>query len=167
MIEFRGEQTGLCQRFMFKKYAKVQMITFLALAAFWAIPAILLSTLDAAVANLLSKLLFIAAVAQVILAFIPLGKFNRSLVLSKRIYIDFEEGTIVRETEKEETFRMLSEIRTVLDHGEWYEIVFDFGNGARCYACQKGLLTQGTLEEFELLFEGKIERKFDSPKDNK
>ncbi len=158
MIEFKGEQTGACKRFLFKKYAKVQMITMLALAAFWAIPAIFLSTLDAAAANLLSNLLFIAVAVQAILAFIPFGKFDRSLVLSKRIYIDLEEGAIVRETHKSEEFRMLSAVERVLDYGAWYVMLFDIGNGARCYACQKDLLTQGTLEEFEALFEGKIER---------
>ena len=43
------------------------------------------------------------------------------------------------------------------DH--FYFIKFPFGKYSDKFICQKSLLTQGTLEEFEALFEGKIERK--------
>ena len=53
---------------------------------------------------------------------------------------------------------MISDAKQLRDFGEFYEIVFPFGKVSDKFICQKNLLTQGTLEEFEKLFEGKTTR---------
>lgn len=51
----------------------------------------------------------------------------------------------------------LKKVKKVVDENEFYSIIYqDYSN---CLICQKSLLTKGTIEEFEKLFEGKIIRK--------
>ena len=45
------------------------------------------------------------------------------------------------------------------DYGECYYFKFNFGERDRFFVCQKSLLTEGTIEEFEELFEDVIVRK--------
>lgn len=50
-------------------------------------------------------------------------------------------------------------IKGVRDFGEYYVLIFrDSGNFSQII-CQKDLLTNGTIEQFEELFDGKIVRK--------
>ena len=49
-------------------------------------------------------------------------------------------------------------IKEVRDFGEYYVLIFrDSGNFSQII-CQKDLLTKGTIEQFEELFDGKIMR---------
>ena len=50
------------------------------------------------------------------------------------------------------------EVKRVYDYGECYYIIYT--DMAQAIICQKDLLKQGTLEEFEALFEGKIKRRY-------
>ena len=51
----------------------------------------------------------------------------------------------------------MKKIKKVLDAGDCYYIIYaDINN---CIVCQKNLIKEGTIEEFETLFEGKIVRK--------
>jgi hypothetical protein len=50
-------------------------------------------------------------------------------------------------------------IKGVRDFGEYYVLIFrGLGNFSQII-CQKDLLTNGTIEQFEELFDGKIVRK--------
>ncbi|MDE6677106.1 MAG: hypothetical protein K2K12_05290 [Clostridia bacterium] len=51
----------------------------------------------------------------------------------------------------------INEVKRVLDYGECYYLIYTSINQA--IICQKDLLKQGSLEEFEALFQGKIKRK--------
>lgn len=55
--------------------------------------------------------------------------------------------------------RSVELVRKVYDYGEFYFISFRFGKISCYFICQKSLLTQGTIEDFEKLFDGKIVRK--------
>lgn len=51
----------------------------------------------------------------------------------------------------------MDQVKRVRDDGKYYSIIYaDISNAI---ICQKSLLVEGTLEEFEALFEGKIVRK--------
>lgn len=161
MIEFKGEQTGKCREFLFKKYGKIYRTIFLVTAVLFVIVGLWLSTLEGGFFDTLSKVAFIGVVLMVVIAFLPFGKMEPKKVLAQRIYIDTEEETIIREhdsSDVKEVFHMLNTVEKVLDYGEWYYFDFAYGDKDNCFACQKDLLTQGTLEEFEALFQGKIER---------
>ena len=73
--------------------------------------------------------------------------------------MDLEEKTVVHQCEKMERFHMLDTVLKVLDYGEWYYLIFNYPDRDPYFVCQKNLLAQGTLTEFEALFEGKIERR--------
>ena len=51
----------------------------------------------------------------------------------------------------------LSKVKSVIDEKEWYFIKFFFKLSG--FICQKSLITEGTIQEFEKLFEDKIIRK--------
>lgn len=46
-------------------------------------------------------------------------------------------------------------------YGEFYDIIFYFSNKVLNCICQKDLIVEGTMEEFEKLFEDKIVRKYE------
>lgn len=52
----------------------------------------------------------------------------------------------------------LSKVKKVIDAGDWYYVIFKLGDVSNAFVCQKDLLREGTLEQFEALFEGKIKR---------
>ena len=77
-------------------------------------------------------------------------------MLPKRIVAD--EESITCTTDKEIVTKWITDVKQVIDHGEFYELVFPFGKISTNFICQKELLTKGTLEQFERLFEGKISK---------
>ena len=67
--------------------------------------------------------------------------------------LKFAEGIQRSETKN------LSNVKKVVDMGEWYKIYFYFPYKSNLFICQKDLLVKGTIEEFEELFSDKIIRK--------
>ena len=66
--------------------------------------------------------------------------------------------------------KKIEDVKKIVDYGEfyyisyyfpekWVNIIFYFPHKLSCCICQKDLIVEGTIEEFEELFEGKIERK--------
>ena len=70
-----------------------------------------------------------------------------------------EDDYIVAMTDKCTEAKAIADAKLVRAFDEFYEVVFPFGNYSEKFICQKNLLVRGTLEEFEALFEGKVERK--------
>ena len=91
-----------------------------------------------------------------LLTHIPKSKKGKKSIIPKRIYTD--EDSIVCVSEKYTEHRLLSDVKQVRDYGEFYEIIFPFGKISSNFICQKNLLTIGTVDEFEKLFDGKILR---------
>ena len=73
---------------------------------------------------------------------------------TKRVFTDGEY--IVAVCNACSDSRLISAATKVFDYGSFYYISFPMGQKSDKFVCQKNLLTQGTLEEFEVLFEGKI-----------
>ena len=76
------------------------------------------------------------------------------LLLPKRIYSDGESITCVGANYIES--KLIGDETLVRDFGEFYELVYPFGKISDKFICQKDLLTQGTIEDFEALFKNKI-----------
>ena len=53
----------------------------------------------------------------------------------------------------------VQDVKKVFDYDAFYYLSFPFGKKNCKFICQKDLLSEGTLEEFESLFEGKIIKK--------
>ena len=81
--------------------------------------------------------------------------------LSRKVTIDIENNKITREIEgynkaglKPKT-RKISSIKKIIDYGDWYCIVFVM-DPSDTIACQKNLMTKGTIQDFEETFKNKI-----------
>ena len=92
----------------------------------------------------------------------PFMKSTFPMILPTRVVIS-DDGYITSYGEKFELTNPIDTVAVVIDCGEWYHISWNrkVGFGPERFICQKDLLTHGTIEEFEKLFEGKIVRKYE------
>ena len=81
------------------------------------------------------------------------------IIIPYAVTIYLRENQIVSSGEKVAEVKNLNQVKKVVDFGEWYKIFFIFPYKSQRFVCQKDLLVQGTIEEFEAVFEGKIVRK--------
>ncbi len=152
MIEFKGELSGKCRKYMLDRQNKITIYAALFVALIFAIPTVIIGIF-------LEPLALIFCVLYVFIIVYPLiFKDKGNNVLPTRVYVDIENHEIVSESEHFCYGKNISLVEQVIDMGEWYRIVFCLNEGNVRFVCQKSLLTQGTLEEFEALFEGKIVR---------
>ncbi len=154
MIVFSGEISGACK----KKVAR-QSVFRMFLAALT--PALLIIAGSIALAIIwepIVALMVIPGILLITLVCIPPRKkkdFDR--IMPNMVKIDGDE--IECRSDAFEEFRMLYDVTEVLDFGEWYQILFTFSSKSYLFICQKSLITEGALEDFEKLFEDKITRK--------
>ena len=87
---------------------------------------------------------------------IPQSKRERRAMMPSQISMDDEYIEYTSHRTKE--YRRISDVKVVRDYGDFYDVIFPVGKISDFYVCQKDLLTQGTLQEFEKLFEGKVVR---------
>lgn len=69
-----------------------------------------------------------------------------------------DEECISYTADRASLHRYICDAKEVRDYGDFYDVIYPFGNGTTVFVCQKNLLTKGTLLDFEKLFEGKIVR---------
>jgi len=102
----------------------------------------------------------IAIILSIILAALALllpnvqTKKEKEKITPQRVYIDGD--MIVSKSNAAVDTRNIKDVKEVRDYGEFYYFVFKAYSYR--FVCQKNLLTQGSIEEFENLFTGKIKR---------
>ena len=155
MIEFKGPLTGEAEKFLLKKQVQILSRTMMRVTILFGIPIVLCSIY---IRPLI--LLFLAPIIMLLVySFITPSKKDQKMFMPKRVFIDLEENMIVHQCEKMERFHNLDSVKRVFDYGDWYYFKFDYANRDMYFVCQKNLISQGTIEEFEELFKDKIERK--------
>ena len=103
------------------------------------------------------KRILSGAAALLLFAFLfPPGKQSQSTFMPQKVYVDLKDKMLVCKCEQKEQIHSIDSVYQVIDYGEWYYFKFNFGERDRFFVCQKSLLTEGTIEEFEKLFEDKI-----------
>ncbi len=156
MIDFNGEISGDCKKFLINRHRvlqiKAQLITF----TVFSIPTILLAILW----RPMIALFMIPVSLVLIFAILPPTKQDQKTFVPKRVYIDLNERTIIQISEKAERFHMIEDVWQVEDYGEWYYFIFKLESRDHYFICQKNLLISGSIEQFEELFAEKIIRKF-------
>ena len=157
MIEFSGEMSKECQRYMLMKDAKIGWIAGALAASLFSIPTIFIGIY---VDPLLFLFLPLFAVIAV-LAGCPPPKKERAISIPSKITIA-DDGTMHSVSEKFDWERDVSEVKEVIDYGKWYYIKFNYISRNPRFVCEKDLLRQGTLTEFEKIFEDKITRYYHS-----
>lgn len=154
MIEFNGCLTGASEKFLFEKLIKsFQISTIFAFTMVLPFIILLVKTFQAL---FILYIYFAFFLGLMILYRIIIPKAIKSGI-PKRISIMDNKMVCVSDdfTEK----RSIELVKKVYDYGEFYFISFYFGKTSCYFICQKSLLTQGTIEDFEKLFDGKIVRK--------
>lgn len=155
MIEFSGDLSDKCKRYIQKSETKIATFSVLIVAIMFSIPLIIFT--------IIWDWIFVIGIPALALIVIlvsnpklnsPLKALN--LYLPKKITI--KGDTISIESEKTSANRSIINVKKVIDEGEWFHIIFCFGHGGGYFICQKNLIMKGTIEEFENLFKDKIIR---------
>ena len=153
MIEFKGDLTGAAQEYALKKSSKLTQ-RFLLLGAVFLLPGSYIFS----VTFLHNFWIFIFPalfLAMSIISRITYKKYTQRLPIC--IYID--GSTIVINFKFNSQTLDISNVKAVYDYGIFYEIIPENIFNFSVFICQKDLLTDGTLEKFETLFDGKITQK--------
>ena len=98
-------------------------------------------------------------IVSIVLFFMRERTDSRRFVLTSwdfEIVLDNEIVTFINRTFQKVKTIPFSQIKKVKDEGNFYVIIFGgYSNGI---VCQKDLIVEGSIQEFEKLFEGKIVR---------
>lgn len=155
MIEFNGYISGAAEKRFWKKNIQIGQNIMLFGALF-----MLPGTIAMAYSMRMSIIFYIhfgIVLAIPILARIPKSKKEKLSLLPRRIYI--EDECIVCKKNIGEERKWIEDVKQVWEYDEFYELVFPVGKISPNFICQKNLLSQGTLEQFEALFDGRIVHK--------
>lgn len=158
MIEFKGEPSRvckdyLCKRFRIREWLMIKPITF----CIFAVPFICFT-----VAFEESRLIFglLAIFTSIFMLSLPWTfEYKKSIDHSIPILLDIRGGKMEITSASAYKEINLYEVKRLVDFGEGYAFSFYFPNLNITVICQKDLLVEGAIEEFEKLFEGKIVRK--------
>lgn len=93
-----------------------------------------------------------------LISLIPRSKKDKKQYSIQNVFSDGEYVVAIQGNGEEE-YKHIADVKSCVDYGEFYQLLFPIGKISYSFICQKNLLTKGTLEEFESLFEGKIIRK--------
>ncbi|MGM9632395.1 MAG: hypothetical protein ACI3XL_04815 [Eubacteriales bacterium] len=139
MIEFKGSLNGKALIHFVNKFKKMFIVALFISSVLVSI----LYTTAVFIIFLFSSLIIIACPAKWFATIAP-----------NRIYIDLEDRTIVSEiVGSRESFRMIDDTVKVSDYGDFYTFNFNSKRDQYNFIVQKDLITQGTIEEFEQIFE--------------
>ena len=152
MIEFSGTPTGQCRELGLKMAALTGFIGSMMTSILFLIPVVIVSI----VWNWIVIIFVLPLILFVVLASRRPGEKEYDSIFPTTVLID---GTTITSASKKFCHtRPLSDVKKVIDRGEWYDIVLKFPRNSR-FVCQKDLITEGTLADFESLFADKIVRK--------
>ena len=152
MIEFTGQISGQCKKFILKRQVRNQTIAS-AISCLLAAPFVIAMSVYI---DKLFSIFFIPLFMLISFSLIKPSNKTQKTFLPIRVYIDLEEEIVVRVTENNKVDLSLSSVKRIEDYGDWYYFVFNYDSRDPYFICQKELLSLGTIEEFERLFEGKI-----------
>ena len=148
MIEFNGQLTGKSKQFVINNMRRGLLVLSTVVFLFLGIPI----TVFAMAYNYMLFFLLIPVGIIFLNPFCQSDNMKNPFVAK----ITIEDERVIYEHGNVYNSYDISEVIEVIEYQEYYHILFN--NFNKNYVCQKDLLTQGTIEEFEALFEGKITR---------
>lgn len=155
MVEFNGRITGKAEKHYFKSSTQIGLLIIVVSGVGVLFPLILFSFINGY--TRLGLYCCFGLIVWFLIPLIPKTKKQKLSLTPKKIYTDGESITCISDAFVES--RMIGDEKEVVDYGEFYAIVYPFGKLSDKFICQKSLLTKGSLEEFEKIFEEKIKRK--------
>lgn len=154
MIEFNGYLTGTSQKCFCNQFIKLlqKFIIFTFIPALVILSIVFYLLFDIVIVYpevIISEIILVALAVM-----LPKVLIKKEKIIPKRVYID--NDVIVSESNSSAESRFIETVKEVRDYGEYYELIF-VGYSIP-FICQKNLLTQGSIDEFEALFAEKIKR---------
>ena len=154
MIKFDGYISGSAETRFLKQYRRYNRNCVI-IAVLILMPG---TVLWALIMN--SRAILNAYLAGMILfPLVPCAPLNRKEIKERvpnKVFV--VDNYITSITDKIKETRKLDDVKCVRDFGEFYEFVFPpFKLSAR-FVCQKNLLSEGSIDEFEAIFKDKIVR---------
>ncbi len=145
MFLFRGELSGDSLRYMRITKIKIRVIFVMGLVIFGAIP---VTCFAFAVSYWCYWVLIIFFIMGLISVFMDLS----DLPVEVRITEDYVTGV---DKKGRKSCYGVNEILEIIDMGTWYRLKFNLKLNPNI-VCQKDLLVEGTLDEFEEIFKDKL-----------
>lgn len=160
MIEFQGSISEKNQLDRMKKLdKKVTQVSILGLIFIWLV-VIAIGLPLRILQDLWGKLIFCSLImltVPILSAYTP-KKVILRFRISPHIIITEKDLSLESWSNGKEVWRIrkISKVKKVLDCGEVYYIIFKFGDITNSWICQKNNIINGTIEEFESLFQTKL-----------
>ena len=150
MIIFEGQISGKCKKNVLRREAKISFFGGLITSILFSIPTIVL----AFKIDWIVLLFFLVLIPFPFLAAIPPKEKYHPMIFPSKVTINTRTGEITTQSSQFFVESSIAEVVKVLDKGEWYHIYVKGKDGR--FICQKDLLINGTLEEFENIFKDYI-----------
>lgn len=160
MIEFQGSISEKNQLDRMKKLdKKVTQVSILGLIFIWLV-VIAIGLPLRILQDLWGELIFCSLImltVPILSAYTP-KKVILRFRISPHIIITEKDLSLESRSNGKEVWRIrkISKVKKVLDCGEVYYIIFKFGDITNSWICQKNNIINGTIEEFESLFQTKL-----------
>ena len=150
MIVFEGNVGKACETFVCKRERIFIAKVWSFVSILFAIPTVII-----AINWEMIVLLFLVALALFPLGtLLPLSKKTKETMLSTKIQIGEEIMSCEGKRFKFEYYT--KDVKQVTDYGDFYMMDFYYPNRNSYFACQKDLITEGSIEDFEKLFSEKL-----------
>ncbi len=152
-IVFEGELSEKNKKYFERGQDRDNRITMLIVAVLILVPV----TLLVVKCGLYFISLYSLNIIFVVGAFVPIKKQYREGIYPEMIIIEGEDLKSLGKNSS--VYKKMYDVKEVEDLGDSYRILFDFPGRSPMFLCQKDLITEGTIEDFEELFADKIVRK--------
>lgn len=152
MIEFNGILTGNAKKFFYKKAVCLAAFEMLIGSLIGATTTIIAWYLFFGIFEFYSILVGVCVI--VISSLLPCAMFFSKKIVTQKVTI--KKTSLCSQTGFRTKTISRKDIKKVYDYGDYYYVVANMLNHSSIFVCQKSLLTKGTIEDFEALFEGKI-----------
>lgn len=153
MIEFNGYISENAEKYFFKQEFLCVVLCYLIPNSVFLLLGVLL--------GIKSGFWFMAEIIASMYLIVPIAcgflfsiKKTRKKMITKRIII--KDDLITAITDTQSLTKNLSDVKQVKEFLDFYAISFRFGNLSNTFICQKNLLVNGTLDEFDELFIEKL-----------
>lgn len=159
MIVFSGKISNNIQQIIENKRRKQFCFIFIITGLFLCACGIIFSLIFDAKDHLIKFVaLGLLLIILVILICLPINKgkgfcWDYIIEISK----DIIKITSMHQNGTQQT-KSIKKVKRIIDYGEYYYIYFNRWDASNGIVCQKNLLLDGSLEEFEQLFNGKIKK---------
>lgn len=151
MIEFLGNISKDCKKYIINKEVNLSKKISIIISFISLIPIILLALFE----DWIYTLFIPVVLLYVFLNSINTKEKNYESIFPYKITIDKEKITSI--SKKHFIVKSINDVKEVVDMGTYY--VLKTGKNSNMFVCDKSLLKNGTIDDFQMVFNGKIQKR--------